>query len=458
MDSNFKIVNVNEDINIALHVPTMNVTIIKNNFTDLNSIEEKLKNEPDVEKVLLESRKSNPNRLSGLILNTTETCNLACDYCMVSKGTYKNENSKKHMALEDYVKTFNFMFEHFKEGTTFVCFFGGEPLLRLDTIMEAVDILNSMFEERNLTPPRYSIISNGVLINDRLINFLNEKNIYLSISIDGIEELHDSARVFPNGKGSFSTIKRNLLYLKEKGRNFPLIAEATIHKKHLDLLKGNEVEGGYNFVKNLYNLGFDTVYVFPVDSKDKDISIDSYEYYERLKLFFKGVYDYYMELFLSEKMKQLPPGHFVGVFGNIFMKRANRFCKAGLGTLFVNPEGELYPCHLLYNTRYMRLGSLDTGFEDSEEVVNFRKYINNRYDIKKCRICKNRNLCFLWCAGSSVLSNGKILSTVNSRCMVVDITVNYVLKEIAELLINKDKSRLFMNNLKKAAQEYKSVS
>lgn len=458
MNSDFKVVDVNGDLRIALHVPTMNVAVLKSDYSDLKFIDEKLKNEPCVDKVLLENRKSNADRLSGLILNTTETCNLACEYCMVSKGTYRNNGAKKHMTIEDYVKTFRFMFEHFEAGTSFVCFFGGEPLLKQDIIFEAVSILNAMFKEKKLNPPRYSIITNGVLVNDELIDFLNEHKIYLSVSIDGIEALHDSARVFPNGAGSFGILKRNLLKIKEKGRNFPLIAEATIHKKHLDRFEGNETEGGYNYVRNLYELGFDTVYVFPVDSKDKSISINGNEYYERLKLFYQGVYDYYMEMLLAPQMNQFPPGHFVGAFGNIFMKRANRFCKVGQSTLFVNPEGELYPCHLLYNSRYMRLGNLDNGFEDNEEVVSFRKKASNRYDIQKCRKCKNRNLCFLWCAGSSVLSNGKILSTINSRCMVVDITVDYVLKEVALMLIDREKRNTFLSNLKKAAQEYKSVS
>lgn len=453
-NKDYKAVELNDSKKMILHVPSMNLIIQNSAHTDYAQLDIQMKDTANIEEKLLNRKNNKVEQLAGLILNTTEKCNLACEYCMVSKGTYNNDNEKKSMNLDDYKKAFEFMFLNYKYGTSFVCFFGGEPLLKFPIIKEAIEILFKMYDERGLNHPRCSIISNGVLLTDEVIEFLNTYNIYLSISIDGVAEFHDSARIFANGKGSYQIIKENLLRIKDK--KFPLYAEATIHKKHIDYAMANEKEFGYQFVKSLYGLGFDAVYVFPVDSDDKELSLDTPEYQERMGEFFEGVYQYYMELMLKEDMQAAPPGHFIGVFGNIFMKRANHFCNVGRATVFVNPEGELYPCHLLYNAKFIKLGTTENGY--NETYMEEQKTIQNRYVIPRCQNCTNRNLCFMWCPGSSMLSNGKIHSTVSTRCALVDTTVRFAIRTIYEMLQDKDKYNQFKVNLVKAAELYKDYN
>lgn len=453
-NKDYKVVDVEKSKKMILHVPSMNLIIQNGESTEYSKLDMQMKNTGNVEEKILNRKSDKVEQLAGLILNTTEKCNLACEYCMVSKGTYNNENEKKSMELDDYKKAFEFMFLNYKYGTSFVCFFGGEPLLRFGIIKEAIELLFAMYDERGLNRPRCSIISNGVLLTEEVIEFLNLYNIYLSISIDGIAEFHDSARIMANGKGSYQIIKENLLRIKEK--KFPLYAEATVHKKHIDYGKENEKECGYNFVKNLYELGFDAVYVFPVDSDDPELSLDNPTYHEQMKEFFEGVYQFYLELMFKEDMQVAPPGHFIGVYGNIFMKRANHFCNVGRATVFVNPEGEIYPCHLLYNAKFMKLGTIDDGY--NENYMEEQNTIKNRYAISKCQNCHNRNLCFMWCPGSSMLSNGKIHSTVGTRCALVDITVDFAIRSIYEMLKDKEKYSQFKVNLKKAAELYKDYN
>lgn len=444
--------NYNEEYDILFHIPSHQLfRVKKDKSVDLKAISEKFKDCTLQE----ENAKIKVSGLSGLIFNTTEKCNLSCSYCMVNKGNYHSNTSKKSMNLSDYDLAYDFMFRNYPKGTSFVCFFGGEPMLKKKEIQYAVKELERRNREKDLPSPRYSIISNGTMIMDEeMLSFMDEYSIYLSISIDGFKELHDSARTYINGEGSYNVIEKNLLYLKRRGRKFPLYAEATIHKEHILKAGSNKRKGGYHFVKRLYDLGFDAVYVFPVDSKDSTISLDEVSNKD-LKDFFFGVYDFYMELLFKGKQSQKAPGHFIGVFANIIARRKNRTCNAGTSTLFVNPEGNIYPCHLLYNSKYQKMGNIGDKFIEEDKLNDIYKE-NKKDKILACQVCPNRTLCFLWCPGSSMLSNQTITSVVKTRCRVVDITVKYVLQSFGKILETNNMA-IFKESFKASLEEYKRI-
>lgn len=444
------LVNYDSRYDILFHVPSHTIMRVKAGETiDYDKISLRLQDKC-IRNSEREIVKDEP--LNGLIFNTTEQCNLSCTYCMVNKGNYHNDCGKRSIAFEDYDKTYDFLFSNYPKGTSFVCFFGGEPMLKKKEIMYAVQEMEKRFADRNLPAPRYSIITNGTLIDSEILNFMDEYSIYMSVSLDGYDDLHDSARVYIDGKGSYAKIEENLKKIKERGRKFPLYAECTIHKVHLDRAGKDKRKGGYEFVKKIYELGFDAVYVFPVDSKDQEISLENTPY-EDLKEFYFGVYEYYMELLLDKDSKQLAPGHFIGIFANILAKRQNRVCNAGVGTIFVNPLGDIYPCHLLYNSKYQKMGNIYEEKID-EQVLNSIYSENNKEKISNCKNCKNRSLCFLWCPGSSMLSNGEIGTVVGTRCKVVDITVQYVLYGFGKI-INGNLVGVFKENMKKSITNYK---
>ena len=408
----------------------------------------------NLEKIKMVNTYEKSDRLGGLIFNVIERCNLACSYCMVSKGTYDSENSKIQMTEDDCIKTFLTILDKYKEGVSLICFFGGEPMLNYKTIKATVNKVNDICDEKDIVPPKYSIITNGTIMNEEIIDFFNLNNISISVSIDGLKEFHDSARVFINGQGSFDKIQENLTLLKEYGRDFPLYAECTIHKKHL---QGKEDlrEWGYHYTEQLYDLGFDTVYIFPVDSKDPEYSVEDQGILGDLAEFYKGIYDYYMDLLLDPDMKAMPPAHFLGVFINLITKRYNRFCRAGYGTVFTNPEGEFYPCHLFYQRRHHPIGNVNGGLDLSDDKLEYLKRENNRNHITDCKKCVNNKLCFLWCAGSSLISNGIINSVIKSRCFIVDFTIDYVIKRLLLLKKNESEMEVFNKNIRKCSAYFK---
>ncbi|GMQ62811.1 radical SAM/SPASM domain-containing protein [Vallitalea maricola] len=408
----------------------------------------------NLEKIEMCNNSVKGKRLGGLIFNVIERCNLACSYCMVSKGTYDSNNAKEQMTEDDCIKTFLTMLDNYEDGVSLICFFGGEPMLNYKTIEATIKRVDEICEDRKIIPPKYSIITNGTIMNEQIIDFLNEHNISISISIDGLKELHDTARVFINGKGSFDKIKENLVLLKEYGRQFPLYAECTIHKKHLQN-KGHLREWGYHYTEELYNLGFDTVYIFPVDSKDPEYSVEDEKDLEDLAEFYKGIYDYYIELLLDDEMSAMPPAHFLGVFINLITKRYNKFCRAGYGTVFTNPEGEFYPCHLFYQRRHHQIGNINNGLDLSKDKMEYLIRENNRNHITECKKCVNNKLCFLWCAGSSLISNGSINSVIKSRCFIVDFTIDYVIKKLMELRRNKSEMEVFKKNIRICSAYFK---
>jgi uncharacterized protein len=439
----------------ALHIPTLQLlTGIEDESGNLNvaAMEDQVAKLPLAKNVSKSNKKEDVLRLNGLILNATENCNLACTYCMVGKGRYHNDHPHRSMNIRDYEDIFNFVFKHYPLGTAFLCFFGGEPMLRQQDIQDAVELFNKMCRNRNIEPPLYSIITNGTLINERMFDFLNDNDIYLSVSIDGFSKFHNSARVFPDGKGSYDSIKKNLDWIGKQKRLFTMNAEATIHKKHMESVQGHEEEGGYSFISTLYSLGFDTVYVFPVDTKDPDLMLD--HEMNAVESFYRGVYRYYIELLCEEEMTKYPPGHFVGIFANIMTHRASTSCDSGVRTLFVNPRGEIYPCHLMYNVNYMKLGDLDHGFKNRNETITMMSQISNRQNVEACTLCPNRNLCFLWCAGSSLLSNGYANTVIPVRCRTVNLTIDYAIKEIVRLSRNPYLWEIFKKNIRIATKLY----
>lgn len=398
--------------------------------------------------------KSVPKRLGGLIFNLTEICNLACTYCMVSGGTYDSASEKKYMQTEDCIGAFMDVLKNYEEGVSLICFFGGEPMLNFEVIESSVNEINALCQAKGIKKPDYSIITNGTIMNEKIIRFLDTNNISISISIDGLKEFHDSARVYHNGKGSFDTIRENLQLIKQKRKQFPLYAECTIHAQHF-VGQTSLRDFGYDYVKAIYELGFDCVYIFPVDSDDDEISLDGPENYERLADFYSGIYDFYMEILLNNELNKLPPAHFIGVFGNIVTKRINKACRAGIGTLFMNPNGDYYPCHLFYQTRHLPLGNKSKGLKITEDHRQYLRNNNQRLTIDKCEKCRDKNLCFLWCAGSSLISNGSIRTTIDVRCSIVDMTVDYVLKALAEIKEDNNKMKQFSENLKRCSTYFK---
>ena len=154
-------------------------------------------------------------RLNQLTLQVTQQCNLRCAYCAYS-GIY--EGNRTHSCLrmdwDTAKKAIDFFLSRTPETSRVVIgFYGGEPLLEFELIKKCVEYAKSQVEGKEI---RFNMTTNGTLLSDEVVDFLVENDVMLSISLDGSEEEHDANRKFVNGKGSFSTIIKNIMRIKDR--------------------------------------------------------------------------------------------------------------------------------------------------------------------------------------------------------------------------------------------------
>ena len=149
-----------------------------------------------------------------LTLQVTQQCNLRCEYCAYS-GIYKNRvHNNSNMDWETAKKAIDFFLSHSRDSKEIALgFYGGEPLLQFPLIKRCVAYIEKQVEGKNI---RYAITTNGTLLTDEVIEFLEEHNVLLSLSLDGSKEEHDKHRKFQSGKGSFDLIMDRLRHLKER--------------------------------------------------------------------------------------------------------------------------------------------------------------------------------------------------------------------------------------------------
>lgn len=155
------------------------------------------------------------NRLSSITLQVTQQCNLRCEYCVYS-GSYNNRiHDDKSMGFDIAKRGIDFLIENSSESNMInIGFYGGEPLLRPDFIIQCVEYAKEQAEGRNIF---FNMTTNGTLLKGKTADYMAENDIHILVSLDGPEEIHDKNRKFAsNGKGTFKVIMENIAELKKK--------------------------------------------------------------------------------------------------------------------------------------------------------------------------------------------------------------------------------------------------
>lgn len=341
------------------------------------------------------------SRVKALCLNVAHICNLRCKYCFASQGNYKTKEML--MPFEIARKAVEFLIEN--SGTLKnieIDFFGGEPLLNFDVIRRTVDYARSI-ENKYDKKFFFTITTNGTLLTDEIIDYLNENMGNVVISIDGRKEIHDAMRCYPDGRGSYDDIvpKAQKLVRGRKGKQYYI--RGTFTAKNLDFT---------NDVKHLADLGFKEISLEPVTGKGEEWSITEkmlpriFEEYERLA-------DYLIESW--KRGKDIKFYHFnLNIFeGPCFYKRLTG-CGTGYEYLAVTPTGDIYPCHQFVGLEEFKLGDLLKGIERKDFSQYFRE--SHIYSKEKCKNCWAKFYCSGGCHADAYFSTGDIRGTNNLYC------------------------------------------
>ena len=337
--------------------------------------------------------------VKALCLHVSHDCNLRCKYCFASTGDFGT--GRKIMPPEVAKRAIDWVVQKSgKRHNIEVDFFGGEPLMAMDTVKATVEYARAHEEEWG-KHFRFTMTTNGVLLSDEYIQYFNENMDNCVLSLDGRREVNDKNRLTVNGKGSYDYIVPKFLKLiKQRDKSKDYYVRGTFTRDNLDFS---------NDVLSIADLGVDSISVEPVTAEDSDPYslreqdlpqiFSEYEKLAKIMLKRKDFNFFHFNVDLSQ--------------GPCVIKRM-RGCGAGCEYVAVTPDGELYPCHQFVGKEEYRMGSVLTGDFDQEIADRFAGL--NIYTREDCQSCWARFYCSGGCSAANLNANGDMKKPYKLGC------------------------------------------
>ncbi len=337
--------------------------------------------------------------VKALCLHIAHDCNLRCTYCFAGDGEYKGK--KEHMSLEVGKAAINFLIKNSGGRKQLeVDFFGGEPLLNFDVVKQIVSYGNKQAEICDKVI-RFTITTNGLLLDDDKADFINSNMSNVVLSLDGRKEVNDKFRKTAGGNGSYDVILPKFLDLVNKRGNKDYYVRGTFTRENLDFCED---------VFHLYNAGFQHVSVEPVvGEKDVNYTIKEedlpkiYEEYEKLAV----------KLLIDDERPNFFHFNIDLQSGPCLSKRVSG-CGCGVEYLAVTPTGELFPCHQFVGEEKFKLGNVFDGEVNRQITEEFEK--TNVFTKEKCQSCFAKYFCSGGCFANSYFTNGDINDPCDIAC------------------------------------------
>ncbi len=340
--------------------------------------------------------------VKALCINIAHDCNLACRYCFAGEGEYKGDRAL--MPLDIAKKSLDFLVANSGNRVNLeVDFFGGEPLMNWDVVKETV-LYGRSLEKKYNKKFRFTLTTNGVLLNDEIMEFANKEMHNVVLSIDGRKEIHDYMRPTRNGKGSYDLILPKFLEFAKKRAGKSYYVRGTYTHNNLDFADD---------VLHMADLGFDQISFEPVVSlpdepyaiREEDIPVLC-EQYDKLA---------------REMIKRHKEGrgfnffHFmIDLTGGPCVAKRLAGCGSGTEYLSVTPWGDLYPCHQFVGEEGFCIGNVEEGITRPDIVDEFK--LCNVYAKPKCKDCFARFYCSGGCAANAYKFHGNILDAYDIGC------------------------------------------
>ncbi|WES35068.1 Cys-rich peptide radical SAM maturase CcpM [Ruminiclostridium papyrosolvens DSM 2782] len=375
------------------------------------------------------------NKVSKITLQITKQCNLRCKYCIYS-GDYENRvHSNEKMTLDTARKGIDFYIEHSKDNEkALLAFYGGEPLLEFEFIKNCVEYFEEKAEGKNIY---FSLTTNATLLNEEIVEYFQKHSVHLLISLDGSSEIHNRNRVYRDDKGTFEKVLENLEMIKTKFPDFlskniafnavldPQNEFSCVNNFFTDFELAKEASVMASQISNLYR---------------KDTVKASKEYISEIE------YEIF-KIFLSE-LGYLDEKYTSKLLSKEYVERKVRYsrlqmrdelpdrihhggpCVAGVQRLFVDVDGNFYPCERVSESSpQMKIGNINDGFDVNKikTLLNIGKLSEN-----KCVDCWALMFCDL-CAAAADDIDGLSTEKKVSKCSGVIDTADSMFKDICTL-------------------------
>ena len=340
--------------------------------------------------------------VKALCLHIAHDCNLACEYCFAEEGEYHGRRAL--MSLEVGKKALDFLVANSGNRVNLeVDFFGGEPTMNWQVVKDLVEYGRSL-EEPHHKKFRFTLTTNGVLLNDEILEFANREMSNIVLSIDGRKEVNDKMRPFRGGQGSYDTIVPKFLKVAESRKQTNYYVRGTYTHGNLDFSKD---------VLHLADLGFEQISVEPGVAQPEDWYAIKEEDIPALK-------EEYDKLAV-ELIKRRKEGrgfnffHFmIDLEGGPCVAKRLSGCGSGTEYLAVTPWGDLYPCHQFVGQEAFLMGNVYDGIVNTALRDEFK--CCNVYAKEKCKKCFAKFYCSGGCAANSYNFHGNINDAYDIGC------------------------------------------
>ena len=357
---------------------------------------------PDIYENYVYDFKKRQTVVKALCLHIAHDCNLACKYCFAEEGEYHGRRAL--MSFEVGKKALDFLVANSGNRINLeVDFFGGEPLMNWDVVRKLVEYGRSL-EEPFHKKFRFTLTTNGVLLNDEILEFANREMANIVLSIDGRKEINDKMRPFRGGQGSYDLIVPKFQKVAESRGQTRYYVRGTFTRNNLDFSKD---------VLHLADLGFQQISVEPVVAGPED----DYAIREADLPQLKEEYD----RLAVEMIKRRKEGkgfqffHFmIDLEGGPCVAKRLSGCGSGTEYLAVTPWGDLYPCHQFVGNEKFLMGNVEEGIIREDIRDAFKGC--NVYSKEKCRKCFARFYCSGGCAANSYNFHGDINDAYDVGC------------------------------------------
>ena len=356
----------------------------------------------DVYEGYVEDFQNRETVVKALCLNVAHDCNLRCKYCFADEGEY---HGRRALMSEEVGKAaLDFLVKNSGGRKNLeVDFFGGEPLMNWEVVKKLVEYGRSIEKEYDKNF-RFTLTTNGTLLNDEILKFVNKEMGNIVLSIDGRKEVNDSMRPRAGGQGCYDDIVPKYQKVAESRHQLRYFVRGTFTHANLDFSED---------VKHLAELGFKQISVEPVVAspedwyafKDEDIPIICEEYDKLAK--------YYIEK--HKEGKGFNFFHFnIDLEGGPCVAKRLSGCGSGCEYLGVTPWGDLYPCHQFVGNEDFIMGNVFDGITRPDIRDMFKK--SNVYSRPECQKCFARYYCSGGCAANAYNFNGDINATYKHGC------------------------------------------
>lgn len=345
-----------------------------------------------------------PTVVKALCLHMAHDCNLACRYCFAEEGAYHDKEHRGLMSFDVGKAALDFLIANSGSRRNLeVDFFGGEPTLNFKVVKDLVAYGREQ-EKIHGKNFRFTLTTNGVLLNDEIMEFANREMANVVLSIDGRPEVNDRMRPFPNGAGSYETIVPKFQKFADSRNQENYYVRGTFTRHNLDFSRD---------VLHLADLGFRQISVEPVVAKETD---DYAIREEDLPQLFAEYDSLAKEMIRREKEgRGFTFFHFmIDLEGGPCVAKRLSGCGSGTEYLAVTPWGDLYPCHQFVGNDAFLMGNVFEGVKNTQISDAFKSC--NVYAKDKCRDCFARFYCSGGCAANAYNFHGDIHDAYDIGC------------------------------------------